>query len=169
MMDPKDFTTEEWYTVLEGTGAATGLIVVSDMSGPIGLTKEATAALDVMREGRWQTPFMTAFRSEVLAATKERQEEFKKIADARNEMLKEQRPSKEQAHQMGLEAIRNAVSLVESKAGAEAGAEFRQLVWEVAQRTAQAGKEGGFLGIGGTPVSEGEQAALDQIRTTLGM
>lgn len=168
-MDPKDFTTEDWYTVLEGASAASGLIMSSDMSGPIGLTKEATAALEVMREDRWQTPFMAAFRTEVLAATKERQEEFQRIAKARQEEMKAQKLSREQAQQMGLDSIRNAVALVESKAGAEAGAEYRQVIWEAAQKTAVAGKEGGFLGFGGKPVSAAEQNALEVIKGVLGL
>ncbi len=168
-MDPKDLTTEDWYTVLEGASAASGLIMSSDLSGPIGLTKEASAALEVMREDRWKTPFITAFRSEVMAATKERQEAFKKIAQARREAMKAQKPSLEEAQQMGLASIRNAVALVESKAGDEAAAEYRQLVWEAAQKTAAAGKEGGFLGFGGTAVSDAEQSSLNLIKGVLGL
>lgn len=168
-MDPNELTTEDWYTVLEGATAASGLIMTADLSGPIGLTKEASAAVDVLREGQWKTPFIAAFRSQVLAGTKEQQEAFKQIAEARQEALKGQKPSHEQAVQMGLDAITGAVALVQSKAGDDAAAEYRQLIWEVAQKTAAAGKEGGFLGFGGKPVSDAEQASLDRIRGVLGL
>jgi len=168
-MDPKMLSAEEWYTVLEGASAASGLIMSSDMSGPIGLTKEASAALEVMREDRWTSPFISAFRSEVMAATKERQQEFQKIAQARQAELKAQKPTPEQVKEMGLASIRNAVALVEDKGGSEAAAEYRQLIWETAQKTAAAGKEGGFLGFGGKPVSEAEQSALDLIKGALGI
>jgi hypothetical protein len=38
----------------------------------------------------------------------------------------------------------------------------------VARATAEASKDGGFLGIGGKLVSDDEQKALDAIRTALG-
>lgn len=38
----------------------------------------------------------------------------------------------------------------------------------IAQAVAEAHKEGGFLGVGGKQVSEEEQAALDDIKATLG-
>jgi hypothetical protein len=167
-MDLKDFTTEDWYNALEGIGAVTGLIVVSDMSGPVGLMKEATAASEVLRDGKWQTPFITALRTEVLAATKERQEELQAIAKARQEALKEQQMDQAQMRQMGLDTIRKAVAFVEEQAGPEAGAEYRLALGEIAQKTAEAAKEGGFLGIGSKPISAGEQAALDAIKAALG-
>jgi hypothetical protein len=37
-----------------------------------------------------------------------------------------------------------------------------------AQAAADAAKEGGFMGFGAVQVSEGEQAMLDQLRSTLG-
>jgi hypothetical protein len=168
-MDPKDFTSQDWYTVLEGLGAVTGIIVVSDMSGPIGLTKEATAAADVLRDDKWKTPFIAALRTEVMAATKERQDELKQLAEAKQAEMKGQKMDRAQALQMGLETIKNSVAFVEEKLGAESAAEFRQLLGEVARKTAEAAKEGGFLGMGGTPVSKGEQAALDQIIAVLGV
>lgn len=166
-MDPKDFTAEDWYNVLEGIGAITGLIVMSDMSGPVGLMKEATAAADVLRDSKWQSPFMSALRTEVMAATKERQEELQKIAQAKQEALKSQKIDPAQAKQMGMDAIKNSAAFVAEKAGAEAGAEYRQALGEIAQKTAEAANEGGFLGIGSKPISAGEQAALDEIKAVL--
>jgi uncharacterized protein YgfB (UPF0149 family) len=166
-MDPKEFTSEDWYNVLEGIGAVTGMIVVADMSGPSGLMKEASAAAGVLQEGKWQSPFIAALRTEVLAATKERQEELKKIAEAKQAQLKDQKLTKEQSWQMGLDTIRNSVVFVEGKAGAEAAAEFKLVLGEIAQKTAEAAKEGGFFGMGGKPISQGEQAALDAIKAAL--
>jgi hypothetical protein len=44
---------------------------------------------------------------------------------------------------------------------------YKTFVLSVAQAAAEAHKEGGFIGIGGRPVSEAEQAALDEIRGVL--
>ena len=45
---------------------------------------------------------------------------------------------------------------------------YKNTILSVAQASAEASKEGGFLGIGGTLVSKEEQAALDAIRAALG-
>lgn len=166
-MDLKDFTAEDWYNVLEGIGAVTGLIVVSDMSGPMGLMKEATAATDVLRDGKWQSPFIAALRTEVMAATKERQEELQKIAQAKQDALKGRKIDPAQAKQMGLDSVKNAIAFVAEKAGPEAATEYRQVLGEIAQKTAEAANEGGFLGIGSKPISAGEQATLDEIKAVL--
>lgn len=65
-----------------------------------------------------------------------------------------------------IETIRDAAGIVKAKAADEL-ADFRTLVLEVAQRVAAAGKEGGFLGIGGVKVSEKETAAIAQIAAAL--
>ena len=65
-------------------------------------------------------------------------------------------------------ALREAAGLLESKASPEDAQAYKQFVLTVAEAAANANREGGFLGIGGKPVSEAEQAALDEIRATLG-
>lgn len=65
-----------------------------------------------------------------------------------------------------IETIRGATAIVKAKAADELE-DFRALVLEVAQRVAEAGKEGGFLGFGGVKVSEKETAAIAQITSAL--
>jgi hypothetical protein len=65
-----------------------------------------------------------------------------------------------------LGTIKEGVALVRAKNPADA-ATYSAMVMNVAQKTAEAAKEGGFLGIGGTQVSKEEQAALDAIRAAV--
>jgi hypothetical protein len=55
---------------------------------------------------------------------------------------------------------------VEAALPEQAGA-FRAFILDVAQKTAEASREGGFLGFGGEKVSEAERKALDQIAAVL--
>jgi hypothetical protein len=66
------------------------------------------------------------------------------------------------------EHIREAVRIMEEKTTPEEAEEYRQFILRVADVVAHAHKEGGVLGIGGKEVSEQEQAALDQLASTLG-
>ncbi|MGE5532285.1 MAG: hypothetical protein ACM3VW_09240 [Bacteroidota bacterium] len=169
-MDPNELTADEWYTIIEGTGATSGLVMMSDMSGPIGVSKEAMAATEALRDGKWSSPFMAALRTQMFGATKEQQAELQRRAQEKQAALKGQKIAPEQARNMFLDSIKAAVALVDSKFGAtETGLEYRQLLYEIAQKTAQAGKEGTFLGMGGTQVSNLEEAALADIRAALNL
>ncbi len=166
-MDPNELTPDEWYTIIEGTGSVTGLVMMSDMSGPIGVSKEAMAAMDVLREDTWNSPFMAALRTQMFGATKEQQAELQRRAQEKQAAMKGQKVAPEQARQMFLDSIGGAVQLVEAKFGEETAAEYRQMLYQMAEKTAQAGKEGTFLGMGGTRVSHLEEQALADIKATL--
>lgn len=168
-MDPNELTADEWYTIIEGTGASSGLVMMSDMSGPIGVSKEAMAAMEVLREAKWSSPFMAALRTQMFGATKEQQAELQRRAQEKQAPLKGQKLTPEQARGFFLDSIKGAAALVEARLGAEDAAQYKQLLLEIAQKTAEAGKEGTFLGMGGTRISDMEQAALADIKSTLGL
>jgi hypothetical protein len=69
----------------------------------------------------------------------------------------------------GIETIKASTALVSGKASAEEAREFSQWLAKIAQATAEATKEGGFLGFGGTQVSREEQAALEDLHAALGL
>ncbi|QJE96073.1 DUF937 domain-containing protein [Luteolibacter luteus] len=65
-----------------------------------------------------------------------------------------------------LQTIRESTSLMRTKAPDEAET-FRKLVNDVARKTAEASKEGGFLGFGGKQVSDKEKMALEKVAAAL--
>jgi hypothetical protein len=69
----------------------------------------------------------------------------------------------EDIRRVALDQLRQAVRLLDRGADDDELVEYKRFVYALAESVAAAHKEGGFLGIGGTPVSEGEQAALDAI------
>ena len=165
-MDPNELTADEWYTIIEGTGATSGLVMMSDMSGPIGVSKEAMAAMDVLREDTWNSPFMAALRTQMFGATKEQQAELQRRAQEKQAAMKGQKltPRAGPADVPGLDQ-RPQSTLVDEKFGAgNRGRSTASCSIEMAQKTAEAGKEGTFLGMGGTQVSNLEQAALADIK-----
>jgi hypothetical protein len=76
--------------------------------------------------------------------------------------------SPDQARSRGLDAIKKAAALVDQKAPADADG-FKRWLLEVSTRVANAAREGGFLGFGGTLVSEQEEAALRDTAAALGI
>ena len=73
------------------------------------------------------------------------------------------KPTKEQL----LGTIQDAVATVASRSTEDAIA-YRRFLIEVATRVAEASKEGGFLGVGGTLVSAEEKAALGEVGMAAG-
>jgi hypothetical protein len=65
--------------------------------------------------------------------------------------------------------LREAVRLLSEKASPDEVDAYKRFVLDLAHAAAEAHKEGGFIGIGGKPVSEEEQAALDEIGALLGV
>jgi hypothetical protein len=84
------------------------------------------------------------------------------MTKAEVDILKKDAPPAERI----LGTIKDGLAVVKAKSPADAAA-YRNMVLSVAQKTAEAAKEGGFLGIGGTQVSKEEQAALEAIRAAL--
>jgi hypothetical protein len=59
--------------------------------------------------------------------------------------------------------LRQAVGILERHGTEDEVVAYKRFVFSLADTVARAHREGGFLGLGGTEVSEHEQAALDEI------
>jgi hypothetical protein len=141
-----DFTEEEWDTVLEGPTSA-GLLVMSAEHG--GSFREAFAMAKVYGETRAEHG-----ESQLLD----------EIVAHRPEVDRTRAHSHEELEQHALGRIRDAIALVDGKAGTEEAADYRRFVAAVAHRVAEAKREKGSA----DGVSEHEQRALDQIEAALG-
>ena len=64
--------------------------------------------------------------------------------------------------------LRRAIAILEAHATPQETDAYKTFVMTVAQAVAAAHKEGGFLGIGGTAISDAENAALDEISSAMG-
>ncbi len=66
--------------------------------------------------------------------------------------------------------LRDFLNLLRDKgAGEDDINSFKAMTYSIAEAVANASKEGGFLGFGGTLVSEAEQSMLTQIKSELGV
>jgi hypothetical protein len=142
----------EWSRVQAAPAAALMLVATSDLSGPVGSIKEVQAAAKALSDAARQ-----ADPASVIGAA------FGAGIDT--EMMKTVRelaPTKDKL----LDIVKAGCASVAGKDPAQAAA-YKSAILAVAQAAAEASKEGGFLGFGGTQVSKDEQAALDQLRTAL--
>ena len=156
MSNVKDFNAEEWKNISAAPFLAGLVATMADLSGPVGITKEAIAV------GRLITESGVKSSSELIRALAE---SFK--SGARPEM-----PDVPKDRDMARSYLVNkcglAVAAIAAKSPQEA-LEFKTWLISIARGAAEAAKEGGFLGFGGTQVSEKEASALSQLSAALGV
>jgi hypothetical protein len=144
-----DFNAEEWTTVVEGPVLA-GMRVVS--AGRGGTIRESLAVAKVYaaaRQTQGESELLDALVSSPPAVDARQVREGGDIASVSAERLRE-----------ALRILREDATPAEVE-------EYKRFVMEVAEAAAKAHKEGGFIGIGGKPISAEEQAALDAIQGIL--
>ena len=144
---------DDWAKVLAGPAAAMAAVATADLSGPIDSIKEAKAAAAALelaaRKAAPGSLLATAFGAGLTTDMLGRMRELAPRKDALMDLLKA------------------SAAAVATRSPADAAA-YRETLNAVARATAEASKDGGFLGIGGKLVSDDEQRALDAIRTALG-
>ncbi len=161
MAGKADFTPEEWALLCKSPMLAALVVVASSPSGPIGVLKEMFALAKLVGEVKQQGGPAGLVGAIVAEVTSREGMELAKPTE-----IQGKKPEEARAH--ALEQLGKAAALVKAKAPGEA-AGYAQWLQEVTQRVASASKEGGFLGFGGTLVSEAEQAALRDTATALGV
>src|SRR5438105_9578152 len=144
MTEKADFTQEEWDLILEGPPSA-GIIVVTAQRG--GTFRESFAIGRAYVDARQQHG-----DSELLD----------EIVAARPERDHTRYHSVEELKQAGLQHLRDAVELLERKASAEEVEDYRRFVLTLADRVANAHREGGEA------VSDAERTAIEEISASLG-
>ena len=139
------FSPEQWEAVLEGPPSA-GMIVAAAAHG--GMIRESIALSKAYIEARAQHG-----ESELLD----------EIVAAKPEIDHTKYHSAGELRDNGLEQIRGAVTMLDSKAAAEDLDGYRRFVLALANKVAAAHREEG------RGVSPGEAEAIEEIATALGM
>jgi hypothetical protein len=143
MTAKSDFTTEEWQLVLEAPPSA-GMIVVTAQRG--GSFRETIAMAKAYVEARQQHG-ESELLDEIVAAKPERDHSHYH--------------SPEELKQHGLQHLRDAIALLESKATPAEVDEYRRFIVTLTHKVAAAHREHGV------EISEPEQAAIDDITKAL--
>jgi len=160
MAGKADFTADEWSLLCKSPMLAGMVVVAASPSGPFGVIKEMVAMGKLVAETKAKggDGLISAVVNEI--TTREGIERAKPTEI--------QGKSPDQARAFALDQLKQVATLLRQKAPGDATA-FSQWLQEVAERVASASKEGGFLGFGGTLVSEQEQAALRDTAAALGI
>jgi hypothetical protein len=146
MTSKADFTAEEWKLILEGPPSA-GMVVITAQRG--GLLRETVSMAKAYGEAR-QHHGQSELLDEIVAAKPA-------IDHTRYGSL-------EELKEHCLANLRDAVALLDGKAAASELDEYRQFILNLAEKVAEAHREGR----GEDPVSDAERAAIAAIGEALG-
>ena len=102
--------------------------------------------------------------SKQLSTISVRPKEAQRLARRAEEKFKGSKPA--EIKNKCIETLHQAAGILDAKAPADSAA-FKGWLQQISQHVAEAAKEGGFLGVGGVPVSEAEKATLTEISSAL--
>ncbi len=144
-----DFNAEEWSALTEAPLQVTMQVAAAERGGTI---RESLAAARVYTEARQHQGDSQLLDAIVSSPPALDPTQFQQ---AGGDLAGHARRRLEQV-----------AALLERMATREETSTYKQSVVTGAEAAANANREGGFIGIGGKPVSANEQAALDDIRAT---
>jgi hypothetical protein len=157
MSQKHDYSEAEWKAISAAPVAAGLFITLSDASGPVGIAKEAMAV------GKAITDSASGDAPEIVKSLAE----SVKSGGGRPELPDVPHGDRARTKEALIGVIMSAVGALKTKSPAEVDS-YKRWLAAVATKVAQASKEGGFLGFGGTLVSGEEQEALRQLSDILG-
>jgi len=164
MANKTSFTPDEWTKVVQSV-MMTGIAVsAAEPSGLWGTLKESMANARNLLESKRDAG--TSELVKAVVAEFETSEGRGMAREGLSEKLKGNKPA--EVKSKAINAVREAVSLIDAKAPDDAAA-FKTWLRRTSEVVADASKEGGFLGFGGVKVSDNEKATLDEISGALGL
>jgi hypothetical protein len=143
-----DFTEEEWKTILEAPPSAGLIVILSDRGGSIRETFSMASAYTEARKEHGESELLD------------------EIVSTKPETDRTRAGSPEELKQHNLDNIRQAVAVLKTKATDDEVEEYRKFISGLAERVAEARKEG-FMGLSGERVSDAERAAISDIEAAL--
>jgi transcription antitermination factor NusG len=158
MTTKSDYTDEEWETLRRAPMVAGFAISLADPGGPIELTKETMASMKSLGTPGSEEELVVAVSQDAMAHV---QQHDKPMGDFK--------PKGATAGQQILDELKKVNDILTAKATPAEGAAFRAWLMAAAQASADAAKEGGFMGFHAVRVSEGEQSMLTQLRGVFGL
>ena len=156
-----DFTETEWEALRDAPHLVALSVAIAGGSGLVGSFKEAMAPAMALVEASkgdnallrdiCQPDQMKAAQSAVRSRLK-----ITEIETLRSEF-----------RNSALQVSQTALDVLRQKGFGDDLTIYRNFLWDIGNRVAQAAKEGGFLGFGGERVSENERALLAELSGVL--
>ena len=164
MAKQEAFTSEEWTLLRLVPSLVAGGTAAAEPSGLFASIKEAAAGAQSMAADFKSNSGLELFAA--LAADRS----IPGMPDPKALLGEGSREQQMQTFKSAvLERVKAAVDLVARKSSPAEADAYRRMLAEVAEKAANASKEGGFLGFGGVRVSDKEHAFITEVKRAAGI
>ena len=160
MLTKNDFAASDWNT-LRDTPHLVGLATLLAEPSGLGTFKESVAlTMGIWENQAGDIPLIRDLtgRPEIQAAQESVKGRFTGFQGER---------AKTAVRDLALQQARSSMAILNGKADPQEINAYRKLLYGLAEKVANASREGGFLGFGGKPVSAAEQSFLDDLQTAI--
>jgi hypothetical protein len=160
MTTKADYTAEEWELLRKAPLTMAAAVIVSDLSGSVGIAREFLSMAQAVEETGQRhdaNELVASLVADLQAPQGAHTEETEDITDISEARVK------------ALAETREIAELLERKAPPAEAEGFRRWMLSIAERVSKAAREGGVLGIGSKLVSEKETTMIDELAETLGL
>jgi hypothetical protein len=157
MLSQSALNEQDWITVRNTPHLVALAVMTAGNSGILGSLQEAMTAAKAFFDASQGTNEL--FQSIVS------QESMAKVREELKAEAKDVTPAS--LEQSAISGIHAALAVIRHQGSAEDEAEYKTWLLEIANKVANAAKEGGFLGFGGERVSEKEQLLLKKIEAAI--
>jgi hypothetical protein len=162
MANKASFSAEEWSRVVASPMVASTAITAAEPSGLWGLLQEGMAGGWALLKAKQDTATNALVKAVVDDFVNG---ETRTLARERVQTIfKGAQPA--DLTRRAVDELRSVASLLDFKAPEDSQA-YKSWLQEIAQKAAEAAKEGGFLGFGGVAVGDAEKATLAEIAAAL--
>jgi hypothetical protein len=173
-MTQQYFSDDEWSVLVQSPLQAVVALTLSDKTDPVSFLKELQAGVQILSSEQQRQDISNDLVKSLIASLNDLdakqslqgadlalKKEFELVGYLRNLTNADEGRQKAIAH------FEKVASILASKVTGVQAAEFRAWLLSIAQRVAEAVKEGGFMGIGGEKVSDSERSILKKLEQTL--
>jgi hypothetical protein len=160
MTTKADYTAEEWELLRKAPLIMAAAVIVSDLSGSIGVAREFLSmaqAVEETGERHDANELVAALVADLQRPQGEHAEETEDITDI------------SEARAKALAETREIATLLARTSPPAEAEGFKRWMLSIARRVSEAAREGGVLGIGSKLVSEKETAMIDELAEALGV
>jgi len=168
-----DFTEDDWFLISSTPPLIGAVISAADKSGIVGTVKEAIAGLGQAKAAIEQYPENQLIRSALQGGVSSPDGGIEQARKNKERMFR--RMDQQGAHSpleikdQLLVDCRELRAILDEKGEAEEVAEYLAWAVDIGVKVAEAGREGGILGMGKGSISEREGAVLAEFLKALGV
>jgi len=165
----KRYTEDEWH-LIAGTPSLIGAAMAGAASSGMGTVKELMASVRSVFEGKQMYPDNDVIQAIVdkSKSSEQAKESYTAYRDKTMQRIKDNKITNAvQVKELALSDLQQVIELLNKNEIESHIIEYKHWVLNIAQTVAEAAKEGGFLGFGGTRVSEEETIFLKELSQML--